>query len=392
MELDSLDLGSNLSNVLSSFESNEWVNQLNKKIGEALKNVKKSLVEAIDQNKWSNLCACSSEKTFLNYITKKLNPISGEQAIQTLNHEIISCNKTFQTNSDLETCIVSLFDKKVINPLNDLAKHFRGETQTTAESEKNQSNSLSMEELKIKAHKISIKIVPGGSGFIFAKKNNVYRVATNYHVTHWNMPEGKCRLKTFDENEHICHIVLDGIKDFGKKDLSVIEFTSNNSYPLAALGDASDLKIGVPIISVGFPGTDGIVTGKVTDGKIVFHEGKITLFTKKTFGTLDAKNFLPKDGGYSVGYQANVINGMSGGPVLNRKGKVIAINGISSYPLAPRYGYDDGSGLLDSVELEKHDWGISIQTFLDALNGVTNFQSPSPTPGNSSENDDVVGW
>ncbi|HAJ64669.1 MAG TPA: serine protease, partial [Cyanobacteria bacterium UBA8543] len=49
-------------------------------------------------------------------------------------------------------------------------------------------------------------------------------------------------------------------------------------------------------------------------------------------------------GGYQVGYTNEIQKGMSGGPILNRQGKLVGINGMHKYPLwGDPYIYKDGS-------------------------------------------------
>ena len=56
--------------------------------------------------------------------------------------------------------------------------------------------------------------------------------------------------------------------------------------------------------------------------KFIFTAGKISLLLKK-----------PLLGGYQIGYTNEVRKGMSGAPVLNTRGEVVAINGLQSEPL-----------------------------------------------------------
>ena len=92
-------------------------------------------------------------------------------------------------------------------------------------------------------------------------------------------------------------------------------------------------------------------------------QGKIAIMTLK-----------PLEGGYQIGYTNEVKKGMSGGPVLNCDGQVIAINGRST-PLwgNPSFKFTDGT-FADEIWTAKMNplsWAIPIHTLLNKLNTTT---------------------
>ncbi|MFM6409050.1 MAG: serine protease, partial [Microcystis sp.] len=70
-----------------------------------------------------------------------------------------------------------------------------------------------------------------------------------------------------------------------------------------------------------------------------------------------------------------IKNGMSGGPLLNRQGKVIGINGIHAYPLwGKSYVFADGTVTSPALweQMSRLCWAIPIRTF-----GQSGAASPS---------------
>jgi serine protease DegQ len=87
-----------------------------------------------------------------------------------------------------------------------------------------------------------------------------------------------------------------------------------------------------------------------------FTTGKISLIASKAL-----------EGGYQVGYSNNIEKGMSGGPVLNGKGEVIAVNGMHQEPLwGDPYIYQDGSKPKSSLfsMFSRSSWAIPMETAL----------------------------
>ena len=61
---------------------------------------------------------------------------------------------------------------------------------------------------------------------------------------------------------------------------------------------------------------------------------------------------------------------MSGGPVMNLSGQVIAINGVHAEPLwGNPYNWDDGTvpSEQDSAKLAESSWAIPIETVMEGI-------------------------
>jgi serine protease Do len=199
------------------------------------------------------------------------------------------------------------------------------------------------------ARNITVKVISDdnwGSGILVRRQGDSYTVLTNQHVL-WigenftvQTPDGKSHAAKRDSKT-----------GFGKNDLGMIHFTSTpkNAYPIANLGCSLKLPSGTPVFAAGFPLP---LTEQSTKG-FKFTSGSISLISQKAF-----------EGGYQVGYSNSIEKGMSGGPVLNAKGEVIAVNGMHQEPLwGDPYIYQDGSKPTIGFNILSHSsWAIPIET------------------------------
>jgi serine protease Do len=199
------------------------------------------------------------------------------------------------------------------------------------------------------ARNITVKVISEdnwGSGILVRRQGNAYTVLTNQHVL-WI--GDKFTIQTPDGKNHVAQ--RDATTGFGKNDLGMLHFTStaNTAYPIANLGCSLRLPSGTPVFAAGFPLP---LTEQSTKG-FKFTSGSISLISQKAF-----------EGGYQVGYSNSIEKGMSGGPVLNAKGEVIAVNGMHQEPLwGDPYIYQDGSKPTIGFNILSHSsWAIPIET------------------------------
>jgi tetratricopeptide (TPR) repeat protein len=148
-----------------------------------------------------------------------------------------------------------------------------------------------------------------GSGILLQQQGNVYTVLTAAHVV---TGSNELRLKTADG---AMHSSLPGsVRRAGSNiDLAILKFRSSKSYALAKVGTSNSLKLGSLVYVAGFPQeTEAIAAGVLnfTDGKV---RGKATQGNQN---------------GYSLIYGNDTLPGMSGGPVLNEEGELVAIHGL----------------------------------------------------------------
>ncbi len=210
---------------------------------------------------------------------------------------------------------------------------------------------LTINILRERARLITVKVQSknsSGSGILIQRQGSVYLVLTNEHVLQHG---DKYSIQTPDGYIHPASRYT--AASFDDNDLGILQFRSNNaSYNVATLGNSAKLAAGDKVFASGFP----FAANPSDSGGFVFTVGQVSLVIDKAL-----------EGGYQVGYTNKIEQGMSGGPVLNAVGDVVAINGIHAYPLwGEPYTYKDGSKPSPYIrELLVHSaWSIPIDTFL----------------------------
>ena len=225
------------------------------------------------------------------------------------------------------------------------------------------------------APEISVKINSaenGGSGVIIAQSDNTYLVLTNNHV----LRDGeKFAIDTHDGETYQATEVEKAIAS--DDDLALLQFKSNKSYQTATINTAAVPKAEQTILAVGH---------SAETGELVTETGKIERVPDKTL----------KDG-YSIGYTSNIVQGMSGGAILNIDGEVIGINGKSAFPIV-NSGYDNEDGTKPSAEeveqLRQLSWGLSINRLLAQVNPeiITAYNLPLPETTDDIASTQRTGW
>jgi tetratricopeptide (TPR) repeat protein len=147
-----------------------------------------------------------------------------------------------------------------------------------------------------------------GSGVVIRKEGSTYTVLTAAHVVR-NLSK-KYKLTTPDGQNHL--LVATNIKATADIDLAVVKFQSAANYPIAKLGNVETADEGSVVYVAGFP----LATAAISESIYNFTEGKVTANANR-----------PLAGGYSLVYSNNTLPGMSGGPVFNEAGEMIAVHG-----------------------------------------------------------------
>jgi len=142
-----------------------------------------------------------------------------------------------------------------------------------------------------------------GSGIIVRNKDGKYYVLTNNHVI-----EGATEITVAvrDGREYTAELV--GYDE--RKDLALVSFKTNDSHPLAALGDSDTVAVGNWAIAMGNP------------------LGEQFAFST-TLGIISAVGRTGGPGNNISDYiqtDAPINQGNSGGPLINIRGEVIGIN------------------------------------------------------------------
>jgi S1-C subfamily serine protease len=214
------------------------------------------------------------------------------------------------------------------------------------------SQPLDLAQLKSTAEKITVKISSSdtlGSGTIISVQKPFYQVVTNAHVIRDD--SNNLIITTSDNKQHRVHSIrTDKFKPY---DLALLTFSAQKSvYPVAKSGESALIKANEPVVAAGFSANGG----KPSERNFRFSWGKISFIASR-----------PLEDGYSIGYTNLIEKGMSGGPVLNMAGDLIAINGIHADPLwGNSFNTKDLKILrpLTSDQVDQLSWAISIHIFL----------------------------
>jgi tetratricopeptide (TPR) repeat protein len=158
-----------------------------------------------------------------------------------------------------------------------------------------------------------------GSGSIIAKQGNIYTVLTASHVI-CRDPEGECKdyrdfkVIAHDGNEY--KVNTSTIQRLPGVDLAVFQFNSDRNYRLAILGNYEPTGEQF-VFASGWP--DPKFVGK---RERFFNVGKVL-----PQSMMPLLKIFPPSLGYEMVYTSVTYGGMSGGPVLDTNGQVVAVHG-----------------------------------------------------------------
>jgi tetratricopeptide (TPR) repeat protein len=149
-----------------------------------------------------------------------------------------------------------------------------------------------------------------GSGVLIGKEGNTYTILSAAHI----ICTTEINVQSCLEPANIELTTPDGefytaseVKEFPfLLDLVLIKFQSPFKYPVAKMGDSTQIKRGDQLFSSGFTKSD----------EWNFYEGKLIANSLKKLTS----------GGHDLLHNANTIPGMSGGGVYNTKGELVCIN------------------------------------------------------------------
>ena len=169
--------------------------------------------------------------------------------------------------------------------------------------------SLSSQQVNLRAKQVTVRIDGdnSGSGIIIASSDQKYTILTNWHIV---KDLGNYVVQTVDGRQH--EILPDSIRQLPNVDLAIFQFTSEQNYQIAEVGNSNNLIEGQNLYFAGYPGELRTESDRV-----------YRFFTSNLVGLLDT----PNANGYSLIYDGSAFPGMSGGPVLNDQGLVIGIHG-----------------------------------------------------------------
>ena len=217
----------------------------------------------------------------------------------------------------------------------------------------------------------SLDPIPG-SGVIIAKERNTYYVATARHVVKY--PNQNYELIAPDGRRY--RIDDSKIKQQEGQDLALVPFVSKATYPLATIADYRLKYDDRPwVFAAGWPKGQSR-----RNQQFAFTAGK--RFSSEQ-SSLVAQNTASLTEGYEMVYKNITQRGMSGGPVLDRQGRLVAIHGrtengeFGGVQLGLSLGIPANT-LLGTLER----WGIERQ-------GLQVETTPAPELDENKENEAI---
>lgn len=230
--------------------------------------------------------------------------------------------------------------------------------------------------------------IPGGSGVIIARDNNVYSVLTANHVV--ENPNFGYFIHTSEGREYDLIEVQSFKNNLGRPDLALVTFESSQDYPVVSIAGDEQLPVGSDIYVSGYPlgipaleecSNDNSSCNSSPERSHEFTSGIITGYqTNRPYG-------------YSLRHQALTRRGMSGGPVLDASGRLVGIHGQGDTVARIT---NESSGLAEEVKTG-FNAAIPITTFLNLGHQLNRSNSnlniddqPPPPPENPAARDNLI--
>jgi serine protease Do len=220
------------------------------------------------------------------------------------------------------------------------------------------------------ARQVSVRIFAGkgsGSGVIIAHRGTIYTVLTNHHVVS-DRPEKGYTILTPDGQTYPAQWLRS--QKFGELDVALVQFNSTQSYQVVKMGKANELSIGDRVYAAGFPSWHFTKQGDTITSLENTRDWGLRAFNS-TAGTVEMLSQPALEEGYQIGYTNDVVEGMSGGPVLSDRGELVGINGRLKYPLQgiKTFVFEDGTAPSKELflQMEALSWAIPIARFQFSL-------------------------
>ncbi|BAU14567.1 hypothetical protein LEP3755_51160 [Leptolyngbya sp. NIES-3755] len=213
---------------------------------------------------------------------------------------------------------------------------------------------LSPSEIQKTAQPITVQIIgygqgssQAGSGVVIAKQGDTYAVLTNRHVICSLDLQGKCdrtfqfQIRATDGQRYPISDIYVFEQVDGIPDVAVVLFRSSMNYPIATLGDSTQLKNRDLIWINGFLGRPNTQFGKEP---LSFNKG---FFSSQVPD--------PHSEGYTLSFAMIAAPGMSGSPIFDASGRVVAIFGQTGEP-----GFLSGISTNLVLELMKQSLALNL--------------------------------
>jgi len=124
-----------------------------------------------------------------------------------------------------------------------------------------------------------------------------------------------------------------GVRGFENGDVALLKIDVDNA-PALELADDAGIEVGTEVVSVGFPGSVDLVTDQSSDPS--FKEGSIS--SEKT-----------RNGVRTFEISAAVSEGMSGGPTVNLRGRVIGVNSFAPMGESQAFNFVSSSAEVEAL-------------------------------------------
>lgn len=144
-----------------------------------------------------------------------------------------------------------------------------------------------------------------GSGIIIAREGSTYYVLSAKHVI-----EGGGEFKILTPDRNSFRVESSNIIPLPGVDLAIVPFVSSGNYEIAQLGDSKTVTVGEQVYVSGWPKPGETITRQIR---------------QMTAGQISARERV--NDGYELIYTNPTRQGMSGGPILDLRGRVIGIHG-----------------------------------------------------------------
>lgn len=198
-----------------------------------------------------------------------------------------------------------------------------------------------------------IKPNSAGSGVIIDRRDNVYSVLTNWHVVDSSNPT----VLTVDGERHN---LVEAPRQIADADLALLQFYSEADYFVAKI-EPQLPQVGDTVYVAGFP-------LMIDESNSLGWGNRAFRIAKGEISIVPVKS-LPQ--GYQLGYTNNTQIGMSGSPIFNSEGFLIAIHGRGKYrePGFGAYIFADGSEPTPPQleQMIESSWGIPLGVYDELL-------------------------
>lgn len=226
---------------------------------------------------------------------------------------------------------------------------------------------ISAAEIQRSANPVTVQVIgygengsQAGSGVVIAKQGDTYAVLTNRHVVCALNLQGQCdgslkfQVRASNGQRYPISDIYVFEQAAGIPDVAVVMFRSPVNHSVATLGDSNQLKKRDLIWINGYPGRPNTEFGKEP---IAFQKG---FFSSRLTD--------PHSEGYTLSFAMIAAPGMSGSPIFDASGRVVAIFGETGEP-----GFLSGISTNLVLELIKRSPALALlkpQVDRSALTGT----------------------